>query len=509
MLKSEKPFYAFALHLMAIILVGSVFLVLPEPAKGQTAQVPVNQNEIHVFVSIMDPKIVSDTFGKRVAQRFVAIQVTVGNHNKDYQYLINDVSLNLAKVFPAVAAIKVTGRSLPPYYTLSSAELSLLRGVAEKGQGQDPRNKTLRYFRGIGTIAAGLIGVAGFGPSYPKAVAIFNGPVINAFSEAFPDYTINQMNRLSDSAYQANTLVPQKHSKVIVAFIPQGIFLSKEQQRRFFDDPTSLYPDSGKCHVTTIITTTTTTTTTNTTNDKTTTTTTTTNDATHNTTNATPTQPFCVDFRLAEATLDGDFITQVSNLPPTVSTAVFDSSELQKFDDAKPSVKGYISGRFLTGTAISLLNQDPKGLSVALNGSPTAERIDFIIQSDKPVAPGTRLEFEVSNSQGVQRYTKDILYMPDPPTLTAITPGTGKQNASATVILTGTNFIPGVGNTRVNVSGSDVEVSDPVDVVGTSLKVTFRIRASAAPGSRNVTVVNANGASSPVTFSIAAAAGNP
>src|SRR5712664_1671008 len=159
MLKREKAFRAFVAQLIGIALVVSVFLLFPEPFKCQTAQVPVNQNEIHVFVSIMDPKIVSDTFGKRVAERFVAIQVTIGNHNKDFQYLINDVSLNLAKVFPDVAAIKVAGRSLPPYYTLSSAELSLLRGVAEKGQGQDTRNKTLRFFRGIGTIAAGLIGV--------------------------------------------------------------------------------------------------------------------------------------------------------------------------------------------------------------------------------------------------------------------------------------------------------------------------------------------------------------
>ncbi len=99
--------------------------------------------------------------------------------------------------------------------------------------------------------------------------------------------------------------------------------------------------------------------------------------------------------------------------------------------------------------------------------------------------------------------------MPDPPTLTAISPNSAKQGASVTVTLTGTNFIPGTGNTRVNVSGSNVEVTDPTDVVGTSLKVTVRIGANAAPGSRNVTVINANSASSPVTFSITAAAGNP
>src|SRR5882672_10695986 len=104
----------------------------------------------------------------------------------------------------------------------------------------------------------------------------------------------------------------------MVAFIPLAIFLNKEQRKLFFEDPTNLYPGSPKCQ-----------------------------------------GASCVDFRLAEAFLDGDFITEVSNLPPTVTTAVFDATEQQKFEDAKPIVKGFITGRFLTGTAISLLNQEP------------------------------------------------------------------------------------------------------------------------------------------------------
>ncbi|MDX6576335.1 MAG: hypothetical protein QOE96_2288 [Blastocatellia bacterium] len=456
MLKSEKPFRLVAINVMVVAFIVGAFLSLPGSIKSQPAALPPNQDEVHVFVSVMDPRIVSDTFGKRIAERFVGIQVTIANHNKDYQYLINDVSLDLNKVFPSVAARKSHGL----YYT-SSAELSLLRGVAEKGQGQDTRNKTLRLFRGIGTIAAGLIGVTNFGISYPKSVAIFNGPVISAFSEAFPDYTINQMNRLNDSAYQANTLIPQKHSKVIVAFIPLGIFLDTTQQKNFYKDPTSVYAEFGKCSGT-----------------------------------------GCVDFRLVEAYIDGDYITQVSNMPPTVTTAVFDATEQQKFDDAKPIVKGFITGRFLTGSAISLLNPEPKGLSIELDGAPTADRINFIIKSDKPVPPGTPLDFEITNAQGVQRYRKDLLYMPDPPTLTAIAANSGKVGTPVTVTLTGTNFIPGPGNTRVEISGGDVEVSDPVDVRGTSLKVTFRIGANAATTPRQVTVINANSESAPVTFTI-------
>lgn len=470
----ENAFRRARATLYFVVLAGTLLLI--RGVNAQTPPLPKDQTEIHVFVSVMDPHVVADTFGKRIAQRFVAIQVTIGNHNKDYQYLINDVSLNLEKVFPNVIQAKATaarqlaatrGLQAPNQgnwpYTLSSAELSLLRGVAEKGQGQDTRNKTLRFFRGIGTIAAGLIGVASFGPSYPKSVAVFNGPVISAFSEAFPDYTINQMNRLSDSAYQANTLVPQKHSKVIVAFVPQGILLNKQQQKLFWDDPTSLYEGSGKCSP-------------------------------------------CVDFRLAEATIDGDFITTISNLPPAVTTVVFAPGEELKFQNPKPIVKGHLLGRFVTGTAISLLNQNPKGLSVALDGAVGADRLNFILSSDKPVPPGTNLEFEVANANGVQRYTKTILYMPDAPTLTAISPNSGKQDSAVTLTLTGTNFIPGTGNTRVNISGADVEVSEPFDVIGNSLKVTLRIGGKAVTGDRSITVVNANSVSPPIVFKITPAA---
>jgi hypothetical protein len=442
--------------IVATLLFFAVTLLLPATIKAQS------DDDIKVKVGVMAPQIVSDTFGRRVAQNFVAVQVTVANHNTNYQYLINDVTLSLDKVFiPHVP-------SEDGLY-ISSAELSLLRGVAEKGQGQDTRNKTLRLFRGVGTIAAGLIGVTSFGPSYAKSVAVFNGPVISAFSEAFPDYTINQMNRLSDSAYQANTLVPAKHSKVMVAFIPQAMFLNETQRKQFWKDPTGLYPDTnGGCS-----------------------------------------SPLCVDFRKADIYLDGNFITEVSTLPPAVSTAVFSSTEMQKFQNDKPVVSGSIVGRFLSGASISLLNQQPKGLSIAADGEPTPTRLNFIVKSDRPVPPGTRLNFEVSNAQGVQNFSKDLLYLPDPPTLTAISPNTGKQNSSVTVTLTGTNFVPEPGNTVVRISGSGVEVSDPVEVLGSSMKVTFKISATAAVGTRNVTVINPNSESKPVTFTITAGGANP
>jgi len=240
-------------HLPILLFFG----LFTKSASAQPAPSPSVQDNIYVHVAVIDPKTVSDIFGKRIAKRFVAIQVTVRNKNAEYQFLIHDVSLDLRKVFNTRLG---SGR-----YELSSLELSLLRGVAEKGQGQDPRNKVLRFLTAIGTVGGALVGVAGFGPSYGDSMAVFNGPFLSAYRGAFPDYTINQMNRLSDSAYQSNTLVPRQQAKVMVAFIPQAIFLDKKQRELFWDDPTRLFND--------------------------------------------------IDFRRTEALVTGSFIVELANLP--------------------------------------------------------------------------------------------------------------------------------------------------------------------------------------------------
>lgn len=458
----------------------------PAAAAGQS----VREN-ISVYVSVMDPPTVADVFGKRIAERFVAIQVTVANKNEDFQFLIHDVSLDLAKVFPEnssylprkvsplererclnqsqmTAAEKERCREIARIqeykYELSSAELSLLRGVAEKGQGQNRRNKLLRMFEGIGTIAAGLIGVASFGPSYAESVAVFNGPVISAYRNAFPDYTINQMNRLSDSAYQSNTLVPKEQAKVLVAFIPQGIFLSKEQQKLFWSDPTRLFTDPAL-------------------GDK------------------------RVDFRRTEAIVRGSFIVELENLPISAVAVQFDDDEMLKFQNDKPSVKGSISGRFTPDTKITLLNNEPEGLSVRLDGTPTGERLNFIVESDRPVPPDTALDFEVSNGKTVQRITRRVRYMPGLPTVTAISESEGEAGTDDfEVEITGTNFIPG--KTRVLISGKGVKApQESVEVTGaTKLKAKFNIDADASATERRVTVVNPSGESSgSVPFKVTAA----
>ncbi len=94
------------------------------------------QKYVRVYRSIIDPKDVADIFGRRIAKHFFVVQVTVTNRNKDYQLLIHDISLDLT----GLQAGKIFGK----HPKVSSIELSLLRGVAERGQTDDPRNRLLR-----------------------------------------------------------------------------------------------------------------------------------------------------------------------------------------------------------------------------------------------------------------------------------------------------------------------------------------------------------------------------
>jgi hypothetical protein len=474
-------------HLAARIFIAFLFGLLTLSATAQT--VP-SRDDVGVNVAVMDPHTVKDVFGKRIAERFVALQVTIRNKSSEHQFLIHDVSLDLEKVFPEgyftqrdnlacqkrIAACNEKNKTLARAdqvrcaceaseytYELSSLELSLLRGVAEKGQGSDLRNKVFRFLQALGTIGGGLVGVAGFGPSYAGSIAVFNGPVLSAYNNALPDYTINQMNRLSDSAYQSNTLVPKEQAKVIVAFVSQAMFLTKAQKATLWKDPTKLFDDT--------------------------------------------TNP--IDFRRTVAVVRGAFITEITNLPPLIVSAQFEEDELKKFQADKPVVKGFLAGRFSPDVRINLLNQEPEGLSIKLDGTPSNNRLRFIIESTQPVPPDTLLIFEVANDQAVQTTSRRIHYKQDAPIIESITPNEGVRDTDELEIeITGKNFTPG--KTNVLVAGTGVRVlPNSVEVLegGTNkLKAILVIAADAPPGERRITVSNPTGGSAAfVAFTVKAA----
>lgn len=193
--------------------------------KGGEANNPL----IRVHRMLMAPKNASDDFGHRLGRRFIIYQVTISNDNKDFQFLIHDVTVDLSTLF---------GFDPGNYlYSASSQELTLLRGIPEKGQDLDPRNLTLHILQGIGSVAAGVSGLTPFSDVMGSSVAVFNGPFLQGLIGIAPDHTGTQLNRLSDSAYIVNTLIEKQRAKTIAIFIPEATILSKAQQNEYWKDP--------------------------------------------------------------------------------------------------------------------------------------------------------------------------------------------------------------------------------------------------------------------------------
>lgn len=156
---------------------------------------------------------VKDDFGYRIGTHYLVYQVMVSNLDSDHFYLLHDVSLDFGRAF---------GLKRGAFeYRASTRDLSLMRGVPEQGADLDPRNLTLHLLQGIGSVAGAISGLTAFSDVMGSSVAAFNGPFIQGFTGTLPDHTANQLNRLSDSAFQANTVVDKGRSKSIAVFVPK------------------------------------------------------------------------------------------------------------------------------------------------------------------------------------------------------------------------------------------------------------------------------------------------
>src|SRR5438128_2068350 len=330
---------------------------------------PSQKESIRVYLSVMDPKNVSDIFGKRIGKRYVAIQITIANRNKDFQYLIHDVSLDLTKIY-GKSDLKPRGK-----YEPSSEHKTLVRGVGEKGEILDPRNLIVRLLTGAGTIAGGITGVTTFGSSYAPSVAAFNGPVLSAIRNAFPDMTVNQMNRLNDSAYASNTVVPKQSAKVMVAFLPQAVLLDSRLRALFWKEPTECFKE--------------------------------------------------VDLRSIVAFVDGSFIEEkTESLEQSLTSVEITESEMQKFSTANFEVKGRILGDHLDGSEVKL--KEPAGIDLSADGI-EEKAIGFTLKGANPAPSGTSLRFEVTKNKETKTIAKAISNQPAGPTLDSIDKPQGEQ----------------------------------------------------------------------------------
>ena len=320
---------------------------------------------VYVYRSVMDPQNVADIFGHRMGKRFVAVQVTVANASKEFDFVIHDLSVDLKGVFKQWPE---NLEKLGIESDFSSEELSTLRGVAEKGRSLDPRNLTFNILRGASTVFAAFLGVpvGGVRGSW-NAVAALSTPVLTAYDAMAPDHSVPQLERLDDAAYAANTVVTRGQSKVVVAFLPQRLFMDKSARKKFWKDPTTLSDDENG-----------------------------------------------PDFRKLKVIVDGVHVANVAEVPPLVTAMMFGSGEARNFGDPQPEVAGFILGRFLTGATLSIESEDLDGVTIEVTGTPSDKRVEFVVRSIAPIPSGTVLEVGIAKQEHFRTTSRKIAYTSNP-----------------------------------------------------------------------------------------------
>lgn len=170
----------------------------------------------------MQWKETSDTFGSRVANQYVALEVNVRNLNQQNEFLIHDIQIAVD-----------TGLNRAQFGRFEAARDKLVvRNVAQRGQTEDLRNRIINTLQAVGAIAGGASTAVTQGLSstveatdMSAAVAIFQGPFMTGLTNIFPDHTLEHINHINDLGFSASstskTVVPIQGSVPLITFLSE------------------------------------------------------------------------------------------------------------------------------------------------------------------------------------------------------------------------------------------------------------------------------------------------
>jgi hypothetical protein len=167
-------------------------------------------NDISCSISIFPWDVSHDDFGRHVANKMTAIQVTVRNLNQNDEFLMHDVQIAVD--------------TYPGQYNRFQAGVNqpALRGIASIGQDVSIRSRAVRIAEFLGAIAASS-SIPGSN-DFKNGVAVYTGAFLPAFNKLLGDHTVEQVGRLDEMSFSANNtrriVVPTRSSVTFVTFIP-------------------------------------------------------------------------------------------------------------------------------------------------------------------------------------------------------------------------------------------------------------------------------------------------
>jgi hypothetical protein len=220
--------------------------LLEQAAKNGNAmrtEITVNGN-VHAQAVLIPRVDARRIFGSEIANNYAVIEVNVGNKSRDAALIIHGIFIDYREwPFSGATSNQLNAsRSIDKYQEstfpnqVASEEYRIVRGQLLDAQTDTLRNRFLRWL----TLAGNLAGAFTFSlneQGIVKGIAAATGVGIPGVATAWPDKTIEQLNRVSDFGFRANKVIPREGSDVIVCFFPIDRFLTKGFRKLFLKSP--------------------------------------------------------------------------------------------------------------------------------------------------------------------------------------------------------------------------------------------------------------------------------
>jgi len=220
--------------------------ILDQAAKnGNAIKTEINvKGNIHAQAVLIPRVDAKRIFGKEIGEHYAVIEVNIGNKSPDAALIIQGIFIDyrnwpLSGVPPSDIAVTANpddfqSPSVPNQ--VASEEYRVVRGQLLDAQMDTWRNRFLRWLTLGGNLAAAFsfsINEQGI----VRGIAAATGVGIPGVATAWPDRTVEQLNRVSDFGFRSPKLVPKQGSEVIICFFPIDRFLTPGFRKLFLKSP--------------------------------------------------------------------------------------------------------------------------------------------------------------------------------------------------------------------------------------------------------------------------------
>jgi hypothetical protein len=217
-----------------------------KPANNTPLQAAATVNaSITVEAGLLPRDSAQQLFGGWVADHFAVVQVAIGNHSRDQQFVLQDIFFDYSHW--ALSGLYTQETPNTPQRTFQEyqqatkpGEISSI-GALEVHDGFksaslfSPRNTWVNGLVLVGTAAGGF---AFLGPTgFTQAITGYNSTLIPGLRAFWPDRTIDQQTNVLKYGFQDKMLIAKEDPGKTYAFFPIGRFLTGGLADLYRKDP--------------------------------------------------------------------------------------------------------------------------------------------------------------------------------------------------------------------------------------------------------------------------------